>query len=60
LNHVSGSGLFKRDQRDLKLSLVMNVSMDMLQEVTSCAAGDGLSKIIRKQELVFIVTSHIV
>ena len=51
LNHVSWSGLYQRDQCNLKPQVVMNVSMNHVHEVTSCVAGDGLNKIIRKQQL---------
>jgi hypothetical protein len=39
------------DQSDLKLSLVKNVSVDMVGEVMPCVEEDYPSKVIRKQQL---------
>jgi len=40
------------DKGDLKLSMVINVSMDMLHEVTSCVAGDDLDAIKMKKTII--------
>ena len=43
-NRVTRTGLFQRDQTDLKLCMLMNGSMDMMHEIKSCPAWNGLSK----------------